>query len=80
MRELSAEELRKLWAIEYRSLEIAHADLATADDLLNELGQERWDCYHVSDNERGRVFYLKRNSSNLTAYVTNLLRVGSIAF
>ncbi len=80
MRELSAEELQELWAIEYTSLEVAHSDLAGVDDLLNEMGRERWDCYHVGENGQGRVFYFKRNKSNATAYLTNLLRLGSIAF
>ncbi len=79
-RELSAEELQELWAIEYTSLEVARSDLARVDDLLNELGRERWECYHVSENERGRVFYFKRNKSTLTAHLTDLLRLGAIAF
>ena len=69
-RELSAEELQELWAIEYTSLEVAHADFARADELLNEMGRERWECYHVSGNGQRRVFYFKRNKSNLTAYLT----------
>ena len=79
LRTLSTEELREFWAIEYKSLEIAQSDLASADKLLNEFGRERWECYHVSDTERGRVFYFKRNNSHLTAYLTNLLRIGAIA-
>ena len=54
LRELSAEELRELWAIEYTSLEVALSDLAKVDDLLNELGRERWECYHVSEDEPER--------------------------
>ena len=80
LRELSAEELQELWTIEYTSLEVAHSDLARVDDLLAEVGRERWECYHVSENRQGRVFYFKRNKSNATAYLTNLLRLGSIAF
>ncbi len=80
LRELSAEELQELWAIEYKSLEVAQSDLAGVDDLLNEMGRERWECYHVSENGQGRVFYFKRNKSNATAYLTNLLRLGLIAF
>ena len=80
LRELSAEELRDISAIEYRSFEIESGDLAQMDDLLNELGQERWECYHVSENSRGRVFYFKRNRSNVIAHLTNLLRLGAIAF
>ncbi len=80
LRELSAEELQELWAIEYMSRAVAHDDLADVDALLNEIGRERWECYHVSESEQGRVFYFKRNKSNVTAHLTNLLRIGSIAF
>jgi len=80
LRELSAEELQEFWAIEYTSLEVASADLARVDELLNEMGRERWDCYHVGENGQGRVFYLKRSKSNATAYLANLLKLGSMAF
>ncbi len=80
LKELSTEELQELWAIEYTSRELAHSDLARVDELLNEMGRERWECYHVSESGQGRVFYLKRNKSNATAYLTNLLRFGSMAF
>ena len=80
LRELSAGELQAFWAIEYSSLEVAHADLAGVDELLNEMGRERWECYHVGENGEGRVFYFKRSKSNATAYLTNLLRLGSMAF
>ena len=79
VRELSA-ELQTLWAIEYTSLEVAHADLGNVDERLNAMGRERWECYHVSEHEQGRVFYFKRRTSNAVAYLTNLLRVGAVAF
>ena len=80
LRELSAEELQELWAIEYTSVTLTPADTENVDDLLNEMGRERWDCYHVSENEQETTFYFKRNKSNLTTYLTNLLRLGTIAF
>ncbi|MCY3844794.1 MAG: hypothetical protein OXH69_14780 [Acidobacteria bacterium] len=78
--ELSTEELREIWAIEYRTVVVADADMATLDERLNVLGQERWDCYHVSEEEDGTVFYFKRRKSNALAHLTNLLRLGAIAF
>ncbi len=78
--ELSAEELQAIWAIEYKTLEVTHADLAALDEQLNALGQERWECYHVSEDGQGKVFYFKRRKSNAIAHLTNLLRVGSFAF
>ncbi|MCY4074499.1 MAG: hypothetical protein OXH04_03605 [Acidobacteria bacterium] len=78
--ELSTEELREIWAIEYRTVFVADADMGTLDERLNVLGQERWDCYHVSEEEDGTVFYFKRRKSNALAHLTNLLRLGAIAF
>ena len=80
LRELSAEELQEIWAIEYKTIKVTHSDLAAMDEQLNELGQERWDSYYVSEDAEGQVFYFKRRKSNAIAYLTNLLRVGSIAF
>ena len=78
--ELSVEELQEIWAIEYKTLLVTHADLAALDEQLNALGQERWECYHVSEDGQGKVFYFKRGKSNAIAHLTNLLRLGSIAF
>ncbi len=78
--ELSAEELQELWAIEYKTLEVTHTDLAALDEQLNALGQERWECYHVSEDGEGKVFYFKRRKSTAIANLTNFLRFGSIAF
>ena len=78
--ELSAEELQEIWAIEYKTLEVTHVDLAALDEQLNALGEERWECYHVSEDGQGKIFYFKRRKSNAIANLTNLLRVGSIAF
>ena len=80
VRELSAAEFQDLWAIEYTSLEVAHTDLGDVDERLNAMGRERWECYHISAHEQGRVFYFKRRTSNAVASLTNLLRAGAIAF
>ena len=78
--ELSAEELQEMWAIEYKTLEVTSVDFSALDEQLNALGQERWECYHVSEDGQTKVFYFKRRKSNAIANVTNLLRFGSIAF
>ncbi len=80
LRELSAEELQEIWAIEYKTLEVTHPDLVALDEQLNALGQERWECYHVSEDGEDKVLYFKRRKSNAISNLTNLLRVGSIAF
>ncbi len=80
LRELSAEELQEIWAIEYKTLEVTHTDFLALDEQLNALGQERWEWYHVSEDGDDKVFYFKRRKSIAIANLTNLLRVGSIAF
>ena len=79
-RELSEEELQNIWAIEYKTIKVTDSDLTELDEKLNELGKERWDCYHVSEEREGKVFYLKRRKSNAVRYLTDLLRLGSLAF
>ena len=78
--QLSEEEIQKLWAIEYKSIRVTDTHLATLDEKLNELGQERWECYHVSEDEQGRVLFLKRRGTNTLRYVSDLLRLGALAF
>ena len=78
--ELSADEMSEVWAIEYRTLLVPHADLGTLDEQLNALGQERWECYHVSDEQQGKMFYFQRPKSTAIANLTNLLRLGSVVF
>ena len=77
---LSEEELKKIWAIEYKTIKVMHSDPAVLNEKLNELGKERWDCYHVSEDGQGKVFYLKRRKSNAVRYLTDLLRLGSWVF
>ena len=78
--ELSADEMSEIWAIEYRTLLVSNADLGTLDEQLNALGQERWECYYVSDEAQGKLFYFKRPKSTAIANLTNLLRLGSVVF
>ena len=78
--ELSEEELQRIWAIEYKTIKVAHSDLTELEEKLNKLGKERWDCYHVSEDREGKVLYLKRRKTNAARYLTDLLRLGSLAF
>ena len=78
--ELSAEELRELWAIEYQTLVVPKRDLGDVDEFLNELGRDRWECYHVSDDLDGTTFYLQRRASNAIPTLTRLLRLGRFVF
>ena len=78
--ELSAEELRDLWAMEYKTVEMTTADLDSLDERLNALGKDRWEAYHVSEDGERQVFFFQRRKSKAIAYLTNLLKVGAITF
>ena len=78
--ESAAEELRELSAIEYITLVVLEADLADVDELLNELGRDRWQCYHVSDGLDGKTFYLQRTASNAIPRLMRLSRLSRFVF
>jgi hypothetical protein len=65
-------------AVEYTSLDVAEADRPRVDELLNEMGQDRWDRYHVGESGQGRACYFNRNKTNTGAYLTNLFRLGAV--
>ena len=76
----SADQLRELSAIEYRTLVVAPEEFGDVDGLLNELGRDRWECYHVSDGPDGRTFYFQRRASNLLPALRGLSRVSRFVF
>ena len=78
--DLSAEQLRELSAIEYRTLVVLEADLPDVDHFLNEFGWERWLCYHISDESDGKTFYFQRSSSNAFPTLIRVLRAGRLVF
>ena len=78
--EFSAEQLRDLSAIQYRTLVVAPEELGDVDAMLNEFGRDRWECYHVSDGPGGTTFYFQRRASNLIPALRGLSRVGRFVF
>lgn len=56
-------------AWEYKVLDVASADLAGLETKLNEVGKERWDCFHVSESGASTKFYLKRQKKS---YLKNI--------
>jgi len=37
---------------------------AILQETLNEVGKQRWDCFHVSDGSTGTTFYMKRQKKS----------------
>ena len=84
--EWTEEDLRKIGAWEYRTLDVAYAEVGdahedagtgTAVEQLNELGAERWECFWVQETPDGMRFYLKRTKRSYLRYVPvgDLMRV-----
>jgi hypothetical protein len=78
--QLSEEEIQKIWSVEYKSIRIENTDLPTLDEKLNELGQERWECYHVAEDGQERILFLRRRASTAFRYLGDLLRLGALVF
>jgi hypothetical protein len=78
--ELSEEEVQKIWAVEYTTVRMETTDLAVLNDKLNELGQQRWECYHVSEDGQDRILFLRRRAATALRYVGDLLKLGALLF
>ncbi len=47
---------------EYRVVSFSGSDAAKIEEKLNQLGQERWDCFWVQPDDSGARFFFKRPS------------------
>ncbi|MCY4634286.1 MAG: hypothetical protein OXG04_07250 [Acidobacteria bacterium] len=78
--DLSADEIRRLSAIEYRTVFVPDRELESVDAVLAEIGLDRWECFHVGDDAGGKTFYFQRRASNLVPNLMRAIRVGGIVF
>lgn len=80
-KELSQQEIDKIWAIEYKSVYLSRSDAEGLEMTLNDLGRERWDCYHVGEEEGERILYLKRRKSSVLRSIplSDLLRIWALS-
>ena len=64
------QDFHKIGDWEYRLLELPSAEATALEKKLNELGQERWECFWVGPAGNGATrFFFKRPSRS---YLTNL--------
>ena len=78
--DMSAEELRRLSAIEYRTVFVPDRDLRNVDAVLAEIGLDRWECFHVGDESGGKTFYFQRRASNAVPNLMRAIRIGGAVF
>ena len=78
--DLSADEIRRLSAIEYRTVFVPDRELESVDVVLAEIGLDRWECFHVGDDPGGKTFYFQRRASNLVPNLMRAIRLGGLVF
>ena len=55
------QDLQRAGDWEYRIVSLPNGDMGQLESALNGLGDERWDCFWVQSESRGRTrFFLKR--------------------
>ncbi len=54
------EDLKKIGTWEYKTVVLESRDTAGAEQRLNELGQERWECFWMERGDVGVTCFLKR--------------------
>lgn len=79
----SVDEVKKLHQLEYNVFTLALEDSAARyEGVLDELGKNRWDCFHVekvfTNNEKGDrvgklLFFCKRSPDTLLRFVPKSL-------
>jgi hypothetical protein len=56
-----SDDIRNMGAFEYKVITLDGRDPARVEKQLNELGQQRWECFHVTGEGEQMVFYLKKD-------------------
>ena len=53
-------DLKKRGTFEYRVVRLQGQNAAATEQLLNQLGGQRWECFHIERREEVTTFYLKK--------------------
>jgi hypothetical protein len=54
------EDIKKIGDWEYKVLNIKHDDIDKLEQKLNELGNERWECFWMEKKEKEFLLFFKR--------------------
>lgn len=69
-KDTATEEVEKLFTFDYRVVEFDKSLPATDLELkLNELGKERWECFHVEPRESVLQFFCSRRPKTYLRYI-----------
>lgn len=75
VKQLTDDQITRLWAVEYKTVEVSVKDATEIDSVLNEYGADRWDCYHVERAGDTWYFFFKRRKKSALRnlpYIENL--------
>ncbi|MCB0321193.1 MAG: hypothetical protein KDD60_09725 [Bdellovibrionales bacterium] len=71
--ELAEEEYEKLFRIDYRVVELpADSPVTSFEEVLGQLGKERWECFHIEPREKTLVAFCKRRPTSYIRYLGQL--------
>ncbi len=54
------DDFRNMNAVEYKIIRTTITDVAEFEKQMNELGQDRWDCFHVQERDGTTTFFFKK--------------------
>ncbi len=68
-----AEDWSSMYAWQYKVVSVDSKQIADNPEVLaeklNESGEQRWECFHVSDGIDGTMFYMKRRKKSYLKHV-----------
>ena len=59
-----SEDWNNINAWEYQVISVESTQAATLQEKLNEVGKQRWECFHVSNGDAATTFYMKRQKKS----------------
>lgn len=72
--ELATKEVEKLFTFEYRVEELNNTlSPEEMQEKLQELGQDRWECFHAEPQAKSLRFFCKRRPKTYLRYIPKLL-------
>lgn len=74
VQKLAGDEVEKLFIFEYELVSVPiDSSKAVLESTLQEMGKERWDCFHTERLKKELVFFCKRRPKTYLRYIPSLL-------
>lgn len=72
--EMAGEEYEKLFRVDYKVIELPRGKgAAQFEATLNELGKERWNCFHIEPQADKLIAFCSRRPPSYIRYIQSLI-------